>query len=209
MKSFFSMFSKSAKEFASVRCITVTGVFIAISMVLEMFSINLQFVKINFAFLAIAVIGMLFGPTVGFGAGLLCDIVGFIVNPSALFLPAYTIVAGLQGLIYGCCLYHKNDRSSVILQNNAKSTQKDITLYLRAILARLLDVIIINLLINTRLNMHYGFIPEESYGAAITARVAKNVFELAADIPLLFVILPAIYAVYKRAFKMNRQRSAA
>ena len=44
------------------------------SMVLEMYSINLLFVKINFAFLATAVIGMLFGPTVGFFAGLACDV---------------------------------------------------------------------------------------------------------------------------------------
>jgi ECF transporter S component (folate family) len=198
MKSFFSAFVKSAKEFTNIRCLTITGIFIAISMILEMYSINLQFVKINFAFLAIAVIGMLFGPTVGFFAGLICDVVGFMVNPIGGFLPAYTLVAGFQGIIYGCCLYVKCDRHSIILQNNITSKQRDITLFLRAILARLLDVVVINLLINTKLSLYYGFIPTEAYSTAIVARVAKNIIELVADIPLLFILLPTALIAYKR-----------
>ena len=69
--SFFSMFGTSFKEFRNVRTVLITGLFIAVSMVLEMFSINLALFKINFAFLAIAVIGMLFGPSVGLVAGML------------------------------------------------------------------------------------------------------------------------------------------
>ena len=67
MKKFFKMFADSAKEFGSVKSITVTGMFIAVSMVIESLSIDIGYTKINFAFLAIAVIGMLFGPVVGFG----------------------------------------------------------------------------------------------------------------------------------------------
>ncbi len=198
MKSFFSAFSTSLKELKSIRCLTITGVFIAISMVLEMYSINLQFFKINFAFLAIAVIGMLFGPTVGICSGMICDIVGYIANPSGGFYPAYVLVGGLQGLIYGLCLYKNMSHYSILLQDNFTKRQRDITLFLRAILARLLDVFVINLLIQTQLNMHYGFIPQEAYGAAISARMAKNVFELLADIPLLFVLLPLALTAYKR-----------
>ncbi len=197
MKSFFSAFVKSAKEFTNIRCLTITGIFIAISMILEMYSINLQFVKINFAFLAIAVIGMLFGPTVGFFAGMICDVVGFMVNPVGGFLPAYTLVAGFQGMIYGCCLYIKNDKHAIIIRDNVSKKERDITLFLRALLARLIDVIVINLLVNTKLSLHYGFIPEEAYSSAIVARTAKNVIELAADIPLLFILLPTALFAYK------------
>lgn len=204
MKSFFSLFVKSAKEFTSIKCLTVTGIFIAISMAIEMFSIDLQFVKINFAFLAIAVIGMLFGPTVGMIAGFACDIVGYMVHPTGGFLPAYTLVAGLQGLIYGICLYQKADAHSIMYVNNRTKKSVDITLYLRAVAARLLDVIIINLLINTRLNLHYGFIPEESYGAAIISRIAKNAIEFGIDIPLLFVLLPVALAAYRRIAPAKR-----
>jgi len=198
MKSFFSMFLKSAKEFRHVKCITVTGIFIAISMIIEMFSIDLQFVKINFAFLAIAVIGMLFGPVVSMFAGFACDIVGFFVHPSGGFLPAYVLVAGLQGFIYGLVLYHKNDKHNILFTNNETNKSYDITLCLKAIIARLMDIVIINLLLNTKLNLHYGFIPEQAYGAAIVSRIAKNMIELCVDLPMLFVILPIALNAYKR-----------
>lgn len=204
MKSFFSMFSNSAKEFKSIKCLTTTGIFIAISMVIEMYSIDLQFAKINFAFLAIAVIGMLFGPTVSTFAGFACDIVGFLVHPSGGFLPAYVIVGGLQGLIYGICLYHKAEKHSIMFTNNVTGKSLNVTMYLRAVCARFLDVIVINLLINTKLNLHYGFIPKESYGAAIISRIAKNVIELCVDLPLLFIILPVALAAYKRLSPSRR-----
>ena len=105
MKSFFSMFYTSLKELKSIRCIAITGIFITISMVIEAFTIDLVIFKINFAFLAIAVIGMLFGPTVSLVAGFACDIVGFVVHPQGGFIPTYILVAGLQGLIYGIVLF--------------------------------------------------------------------------------------------------------
>ena len=198
MKSFFSMFAKSAKELTKIRTLTITGIFIAVSMVLEMYSIDLPYAKINFAFLAIAVIGMLFGPTVGFMAGLICDVVGYMVHPTGGFLPVYTLVAGLQGLIYGMCLYTKNDGHSILVRFKDTGKETDITLFLRALLARFLDVIIINLVLNTALNLHYHFIHEDSLSAALIARIAKNVIELTADIPLLFILLPAALAAYRR-----------
>ena len=148
MKSFFSMFTKSAKELAKPVNLVKVGMLIAVSMVIEMYSIDLTFFKINFSFLAIAVIGMLFGPTVGLFAGLICDVVGYMVHPNGAFLPAYTLVAGLQGLIYGICLYTKNDGHSIILRNNESKKDIDITLVLRIIIARLIDVVFINIFIN-------------------------------------------------------------
>ncbi len=204
MKSFFSLFFKSFKELKNIRCVAITGLLVAISMVIEMYSIDFQFFKINFAFIAISAIGMLYGPTVGFMAGLACDIVGYMVHPSGGFLLAYVIVGGLQGLIYGICLYHKADRHSIMYVNNLTNKSTDITLYLRAVIARLLDVIVINLLIQTKLNLHYGFINADTYGAAIVARISKNVIELVADIPLLFVVLPVVLMAYKRIGSLRK-----
>ncbi len=201
MKSFFRMFVTSAKEFKSIKCITITGVFIAVSMLIESFSIDIRFAKLNFAFVAIAVIGMLFGPTVSLFAGFACDVVGFMVHPTGGFFPAYTLVAGLQGLIYGVCLYHKNDKHSILIGNNVTNKQKDITLFVKIVIARLIDVIVINLFINTALNLHYGFIPKAAYSSAIVARIAKNVIELVVDIPLLFIILPVCLVAYKRTVR--------
>ncbi len=188
------MFTKSAKEFKDIRALTVTGMFIAVSMILEKFTIPLASSKLNFAFLAIAVIGMLTGPVMGFSAGLICDIVGYIAFPQGAFLPVYTLVAGLQGFIYGICLYRKQEHFQVFGLN------EHVSLIIRAIIARLLDVMIINLCLNTFLNMHYGFIPEQALTVAIPARLMKNIIELGADIPLLLLLLPAALTAYRRAF---------
>ena len=208
MKGIFSCFAESAKEFTKLRSLVITA-FIAISMIIEAFSIDLQFAKLNFAFLAIAVIGMLFGPCMGLVAGFACDIVGYLVHPTGGFLPAYILVAGLQGLIYGLCLYHKMNGHSIQFRNTTTGKEWDITLFLRAVVARLLDVIVINLLINTKLNLHYGFIPEQAYGAAIIARTAKNVIELALDLPMLFILLPIALTAYQRVFRLQKKAAAA
>ena len=50
MKGIFSCFAESAKEFTKLRSLVITALFIAISMIIEAFSIDLQFAKLNFAF---------------------------------------------------------------------------------------------------------------------------------------------------------------
>ena len=212
MKSFFSMFGKSAKELTNPVNLVKVGILIGISMVLEMFSINLVVVKINFAFLAVAVIGMLFGPTVGFAAGLICDVVGFIASPGgATFIPIYTLVAGLQGLVYGIVLYSKNDGQWAASDDAGESKFVkgfDVSLFIRAVIARLIDVVVINLVINTTLNLHFGYIHADSLSAALVARVAKNVIELAADIPLLFALLPAALIAHKKTGGLKKKSAA-
>lgn len=207
MNGFFLSFEKSAKELRNIRCICVTGIFIAVSVVLEMFSIPVTpYIKVNFAFIAVAVIGMLFGPVVCLPAAMICDVIGILVSPTAGFLPAYTLVAGLQGLIYGLCLYTKIELPFGKKGSDTRFGVNMAFFFVRIVAARLLDVIIINLLCNTMLNMHYGFIPQEAYSVAIKARVFKNVVELAVDIPLMFAVLPAAYLAYRR---MSGGRAAA
>ncbi|MBQ7003842.1 MAG: folate family ECF transporter S component [Oscillospiraceae bacterium] len=207
MKKIAAMFSDSAKEFGNVFSLCLTAVFIAVSMGLEMLSVDVGFKKINFAFLAIAVIGMLFGPSVGFVAGLVCDLVGFMVHPSGSFLPIYTIVAGLQGMIYGICLYPKGTPVTVSFTNpfTKKKWEGDILFLVRVVAARLLDVVIINLVLNTALNMHYGFIPKEAFHVALAGRLSMNMLELLVDIPLLIIVLPLAMATY-RSTRMRTKR---
>ena len=203
MRDFLSVFTDSAKEFTKVRSLVTTSLLVAVSMVIEMFSIDIGFAKLNFAFLAIAIIGMLFGPCMGMMAGFACDIVGYLAHPSGGFLPAYVLVGGLQGLFYGLFLYQKWSGHSIQFVSNKTGKTTDITLYLRAIVARLADVVIINLLIQTKLNLHYGFIPQEAYGAAIVARVGKTVIELAIDLRLLFILLPVALKAYQHIFRRS------
>ena len=104
--SFFEKFGKSAFELKSIRCITVTGVLIALDLVLKMFSINItNDLKITFAYLALATIGMLYGPTVAFLAGAITDIIGFMIKPDGGFSPLFTLVEAIGAMIYGIFLY--------------------------------------------------------------------------------------------------------
>lgn len=190
MKSFIDLFRSSARELKSVRCLTITGIFVAIYMALEIFSIPIPYAKVNFAFLAIAVISMLFGPVVGLLGGGLCDIIGFIAKPDSGFLILYTLIAMFQGLIYGIMLYKKSGKSFAFW----------------VVLSRIIDVLIINLCINTAANMYYGFIPREALSQAIAVRFIKNAVELAADIPLMLIILPAALITYNRITKIRSCR---
>lgn len=199
MKSFFDLFKESYKEITgrgttvNILNITVTGLLIALSMAIESLYIPVPFGKLNFAFIAIAAIGMLFGPTVAFFAGAMCDVLGFLMRPDGGFLPIYILIAMFQGLIYGLVLYRKWGNMS----SADNSTGKRFTEFMvRIVIARLLDVIIINLLCNTAANLHYGFIPEQAFSTAVAARFVKNALEFLVDIPLLAVILPVVLKVY-------------
>ena len=104
MRDFLSVFTDSAKEFTKVRSLVTTSLLVAVSMVIEMFSIDIGFAKLNFAFLAIAIIGMLFGPVVGMMAGVCTDVLGYFAGNLSMgaYFPGYTLTAVVGGLI-GLC----------------------------------------------------------------------------------------------------------
>jgi ECF transporter S component (folate family) len=196
-----SVLEKSVLELINLRTLTVVAMLIAVSTVLSFYTIQpTPWLKINFSFLASAAIGMIGGPVLGFMSGAICDVTGFLVHPDGPFLPLYTLIGMFQGLLYGLVLYHKNDKFSIMLRNNVTDKTTDVTLFLRAFVARLLDVVIVNLIFNTQANIYYGFIPKESSTTVILTRLAKNFTEFFVDIPLLFILLPPILFMYKRIF---------
>ena len=193
------MFQESFKEFKDLRAVLVTGLLVSLSMVIESFSLNLGFAKINFAFLAIAAIGMLYGPSVSLCAGAVCDILGFLVKPDGAFFPLYTLIGAAQGLIYGIIAYRK--------LSNKTGKSFDIEMIVRLIIARVVDVVFINLICNTAANFHYGFLGDKTLSAAIVARIAKNLLELPIDIILIVSVLMAVLKAYTMVF--GQRRSAA
>lgn len=103
----FKMFADSAKELKSLRCITVTAMMIALNLALKSVTIYVtDDLKISFSYLALATIGMLFGPTVGFLAGTVTDILGLLIQQMmSAFNPLYTLVEATGGMLYGLFLY--------------------------------------------------------------------------------------------------------
>lgn len=205
MKGFFALFVKSYNEIFEAQKghrqifnMCICAFLIALSMVIESLSFNLPFGKVNFAFIPLAAIGMLFGPTVGLFSGALCDILGFLVKPTGAFLPLYTLIGAFQGMLYGLILYRKwGDIYSEEIKG--RFLGMNVTeLALRLVVARLIDVLLINMIINTSANIHYGFIPPQSLSVIISGRLTKNLLELLADLPLLLITLPAILTIYSR-----------
>lgn len=203
MKKLSDAFRCSLKELTDLRCILVTGLLVALSMIIESQTINLGFTKINFAFLAIAAIGMLYGPIVGFAAGAICDIVGYIAYPDGGFLPLYVLIGATQGLLYGMIAYHRF--ATRPLHITVRQKQYDLAIIGRLFTARILDVLLINLICNTAANYHYGFLASESsLIVAIYGRIAKNIIELPVDLLLMALILPAVLKAYSIVFLKRR-----
>lgn len=96
MKRLLSFFSDSAKELTHVRCIVMTGMLIAVGLLLKIFVMIPvgETIKISFNFLALASIGMLFGPVPAVAAGAITDVLGFFVanKTGGAYHPGFTLV---------------------------------------------------------------------------------------------------------------------
>ena len=77
----------------------------------------------------------------------------------------------------------------------------------RLVIARVVDVVFINLICNTAANFHYGFLRDKTLGAAIAARVVKNLLELPVDIILIAAVLTAVLKAYEAVF--GKQKTTA
>lgn len=81
--AFFRNFKKSFEELKSIRCLTVTALLIGVSVALKFVMIMpSETLKISFAFVGLAAIGMLYGPVVAGLAGVVTDVIGFLVKPT-------------------------------------------------------------------------------------------------------------------------------
>lgn len=193
----FSLFKRSAQELKSIRSITVTGILVALYIVLEVFcSIDTGYFKINFAFLALAAIGMLFGPSAAMLAAIPCDIIAASVRGYAIN-PIFTLIAVFEGLIYGLILY-------------GYEPKKDMKQIVRLASARISVVVLCNMVCNTFFTYYFtlllsGLPYSTKYGfwEYFFIRLGKNALELPVDIVLMFAVLLPINVAYKRVIKQT------
>ena len=76
-------------------------------MLSRFWSISTQFGKIGFAFVPLAVCGMLFGPWWAALCGGLADFLGAILFPIGPYFPGFTLSNALTGMVFGLCLYQR------------------------------------------------------------------------------------------------------
>ena len=82
----------------------------ALYIVLERFlSFQMWNMRIGFAFVALAIAGLLFGPLSAGLVGALGDILGMMLFPTGPYFPGFTLTAFLTGAVFGLFL-HKQQR---------------------------------------------------------------------------------------------------
>lgn len=219
--TFFADFKRSAGELKSVRCITTLSVLIALDLVLKSF-LNVQLtedLKINFAFVAVAAMGMLYGPV---PAGLACvvtDVIGYLIKPTGTFNPLFTLVEVAGGVIYGCFLYGftpvKPDFSSgkafgrSILANRGAVLRIALSKVAVAVVCNLfMTPLFITIQKTAEAGVFSGGVFWTGFFTRVGTRLVKNAIEAPVHILILILALFPIKAAYNAAFG-NKRRSVA
>lgn len=212
--TFFGKFKKSFLELKSIQSLCVTAILIALDLVLKLF-VNLQItedLKLSFAFIAVASIGMLYGPTV---AGLSCvvtDILGYLLKPTGSFSPLFTLVEVAGGVLYGVFLYGMNPIKPNLGSAGEffKSIFANWKSALRIVLAKVSVAVTCNLImtplfITINKTVEAGVFNSGVFWAGFLTRVGTRLIKNAVEIPihclLLLLTLFPIYAAYKGVFK--------
>lgn len=208
-------FKRSAKELGTLRGIVVTALLIALDLALKLAStVNISDdLKLSFAFVAVASIGMLFGPTV---AGLSCvitDVIGYFLRPTGgAFNPMFTLVEVMGGVIYGLFLYELNPVKPDVSGVKAffKSIGANWSSALRVILAKITVAVVCNLFmtpmaITITRTIDAGVYDSGVFWTGFFTRVGTRLIKNAIEIPvhclILLVALFPIMAAYRSIFK--------
>lgn len=209
MKGFVSLFTDSAKELKSVKCLTVTAMLIALAVVLKSIMIPIgETLKISFSFLSLASIGMLFGPVVAGISGIITDILGFVVKPTGAFSPIFTVVEATGGVLYGIFLYRFRPSADSFEETMSKRGREWFISMIkqawRIIAAKFFVSLVCNVFMNTAALIAMGYIAADVAWASIVKRVIKNITMFPIEVVLMYIVLLPILAAYERVFKLRR-----
>lgn len=217
--AFFANFKKSAAELKTLPCICITAVLIALDLAIKASPISIQItddLKISFAFVAVATIGMLYGPTV---AGLACvvtDIIGYLLKPVGGFSPLFTLVEVAGGVIYGCFLYNFSPVKLDFSGGKAfgRSLLENISGVMRITAAKACVAVACNLLmtplfITIQKTMEAGVFNADVFWVGfctrVGSRIIKNLIEIPLHVMILLVVLFPIMSAYILAFGQRRK----
>ena len=105
----------SEKKISRTHRLVLMAMLVAIQVILSRFlSINLWNLKIGFAFVPIALAGMLLGPVSAGLTGMVADIIGATLFPSGTFFPGFTLTAFITAFGYGFFLHKKQAMPNIL-----------------------------------------------------------------------------------------------
>lgn len=174
MNKLIALFKSSLHEFRSVKCIVLTAMLGAISIIIgTYFTVMIgNSLKIGFTYLPNEFLFYMFGPAVGAFFGAAMDILTYILKPTGPFFFGFTLSAILKGLIYGFVLY-----------------KKPLSL-LRIFVANVISLIFITLMLDTYwLSILYG----KAYLIFLSERLVKIAL-LPVETILLYLLIKGVEA---------------
>lgn len=153
----------------NVRKMVYLGLFIALEIILTRFlSIQTPIVRIGFAFLPIALSGMMFGPIYSGIAAAIADVVGMMLFPTGgAYFVGFTITSFLSGAVYGIILYNK--RKSI----------------LRISIAVIIVSVVLSLGLDT---LWLSIITGQGYVALLPARIIKCAVMIPIQVPIIQIV---------------------
>ena len=188
--AFFRNFKKSFEELKSIRCLTVTALLIGVSVALKFVMIMpSETLKISFAFVGLAAIGMLYGPVV-----------------AGAFSPIFTLVEVAGAVIYGIFLYGLNP---VKLNFSSRSAffgglKTNGFQVFRIFMAKFCVNLFCNVFLNTIAMVIMGYFAPEVFWVKITTRIVKNLTMLPIEVFILLLVLYPVMVAYRAAFRQKR-----
>ncbi|MDD4844183.1 MAG: folate family ECF transporter S component, partial [Anaerotignum sp.] len=103
------------QKFSNTHRLVIMALLVAISVILSRFlSISAWNLKIGFAFVPIALAGMLLGPVPAGIVAALADFLGATLFPIGQYFPGFTLTAFLNGILLGVILYKKADMKNIV-----------------------------------------------------------------------------------------------
>lgn len=183
----FKYWQAAAAEFKSLRSITFAALVIALSIVIGSLFIPVgESLRIKFSFLVISVGAMIYGPVVATVAGAASDVVGYLMFPSGVFFPGYTLSAMLGAFIYGLFLY----RTRITV--------------LKILLAKFLVNFVVNVGLGSLWSaMMFG----KGYIYYFAKSIIKNTLMLPIEVIMLVVLLQLLLPILMRLKLVPEQES--
>ena len=163
----------------STRTIVYLAVLVALEIVLNRFlSINTPVVKIGFAFLPIAVAGMLFGPIPAAIVAAQADLLGAVLFPTGTIFLGITLTAFLKGISWGLFLYKKQSVLNIVL-------------------AVLVDQIVLSYFLNS---FWLSILMGTPYTSLLATRIVQTAILIPVELVVVFAISKALGRYGKKLF---------
>lgn len=178
VREFFSL-----KGVFTIRNISIMGMMVAVSVVLNQFSIYITptFKGISFAYLPGVIVAMFFGPWAALIYAFVSDTINFLVRPIGFYFPGYTLSEMLCCFTYACFLY------------------KQSTTVLKVVFARMINLVFVIFGLNFLWNvLMYGATASKFFSSA---RLINNLVQL----PFHVLIICTIIKITKKRFDFNKE----